>query len=109
MTIKDESYMGWIDLHERAWAEERYDGRPTLDQMMCAPVLAFWYPTRSTHERFTATVHESLRDVNVYLSKLLVECRFAPPERRLARLFMHGRRTRIRGVRVLVEEIGPQE
>lgn len=106
MTAKDESFLGWIQLHERAWGTESYKNRPTLSDMLNAPVLAFWYPTIKTKERFTASVHQSMKDLNEYATYLLVHAKVRQPEARLARIFIDKRRVRIRGVRVLVEEIG---
>ncbi len=103
--MKDESFMSWIDLHERAWVNERYEGRPTESEMAVANILAFWYPTKATDKRFTASVHHNLRDLNAHLSKLLVECKFSPPEKRLARLFVDGQPKRIRGVRVVLDDV----
>lgn len=102
----DETFTGWIQLHERAWGTDQYEGRPSLQQMMSAPVLAFWYPQRSTERRFTASVFASMLEVNRYATTMLLECKFKPPSKRLARLFVNGKRVRIRGVRVVIEEIG---
>jgi hypothetical protein len=100
-----ESFMDWIALHDRAWANERYEGRPESSEMAVATVLAFWYPTKASDKRFTASVHHNLRDLNAHLSKMLVECKFSPPEKRLARLFVDGEPRRIRGVRVVLDEV----
>ena len=86
--MNNESFMDWIDLHERAWLHDRYEGQPISSEMAVAHVLAFWYPTKASDKRYTASVHTNLRDLNTHLSKLLIECKFPPPEKRLARLFI---------------------
>jgi len=100
----DETYMGWIQLHERAWGTEHYEARPNLQAMLDAPVLAFWYPIQRHDQRFTATIHSTMYELNAYATHLLIHSGTQPPKRRLARLFVDRRRVRIRGVRVLIEE-----
>lgn len=103
--MSDETFMGWIQLHERAWGAENYKDRPELKDMIAAPVLAFWYPARSSDTRFTATIHRDMGELNAYASNLLIHSRARQPIRRLARLFVDRRRVRVRGVRVLIEEM----
>ena len=100
-----ESFMSWIDLHERAWLNDRYEGQPTSSEMAVAHVIAFWYPTKASDKRYTASIHYNLRDLNSYLSKLIIECKFHPPEKRLARLFIDGEPRQIRGVRIVLDEV----
>lgn len=107
--MTDETFMGWIQLHERAWGTEKYADRPTLKDMLNAPVLVFWYPHNRAHDhRFTASVYPSMMEVNKHATLMLVESKFKVPARRIARLFVDQRRVRIRGVRVLIEQIPPQ-
>jgi hypothetical protein len=105
MSSKDETFLGWIQLHERAWGTENYKDRPSLRDMLDAPVLAFWYPARTkSNPRYTATIHQSLKGLHEYATYLLLHSSVRQPEARLARLFVDKRKVRIRGVRVLIEE-----
>ena len=65
-----------------------------------------WYPSKRGETRFTASIHPTLRDLNAYATHLLVYSKVEQPQQRLARLFVDGRRVRIRGVRILIEELG---
>lgn len=103
--MNDETFTGWIQLHERAWGTDQYEDRPSLHEMMNAPVLVFWYPQKGTDRRFTAGVFANMQEVNKYATTMLLECKFKPPVKRLARLFIGGRRVRIRGVRVVYDDI----
>jgi hypothetical protein len=105
MLNRDETFMGWIQLHERAWGLETYEGRPTLQDMLAAPVLAFWYPVRRDESRFTATIYKDMKDLNAYASFILIHCNTRPPTWRLARLFVDRRRMKVRGARLLVESV----
>lgn len=104
MATKDETRLGWIQLHERAWGQDRYPNRPSLEQMLKAPVLAFWYPAKRGETRHKVSIHESLKDLNTYATHLLLHSKIEQPQQRLARLFVDGRPVRIRGVRILIEE-----
>lgn len=106
MTTRDETLLSWIQLHERAWGQDRYPNRPSLEDMLHAPVLAFWFPAKRGETRYTVSVHASLRDLNAYATHLLVYSKVEQPQQRLARLFVDGRRVKIRGVRILIEEVG---
>jgi len=104
--MRDETLLGWVQLHERSWGQDRYKQRPSLEDMLNAPVLAFWYPSKRGETRFTASIHATMRDLNAYATHLLVYSKVEQPQQRLARLFVDGRRVRIRGVRILIEETG---
>lgn len=106
MATRDETLLGWIQLHERAWGQDRYPNKPSLEDMLHAPVLAFWFPAKRSETRYTVSVHASLRDLNAYATHLLVYSKIEQPQQRLARLFVDGRRVRIRGVRILIEDLG---
>lgn len=103
--MRDETLLGWVQLHERSWGQDRYKDRPGLEDMLNAQVLAFWYPNKRNETRFTASVHQTLRDLNAYATHLLIYSKVEQPQQRLARLFVDGRRVRVRGVRILIEEI----
>lgn len=100
----EETFIGWIDLHEKAWGMDSYRDRPTLKDMLNATVLAFWYPTKGTDSRFTATVHRDMGALNRYATVMLCETKYKQPPRRLARLFINRKKMNILGVKYIVEE-----
>ncbi len=104
MPAQDESFMGWVQLLERAWGVESYEGKPTLKELLSASVVAIWYPTEPGDTRFTATIHENMNELNAYVSNLFLHSKRKLPKRRLARLFIDRRLMRVRGLRILLED-----
>lgn len=109
MAVENDS-LKMIELHERTWGEESYPGRPGLADMMKAPVLVFWRqslrPGRRPDDRYKASIHEGLEDVEAYLTKTLFRLTVKQPERVIARIYINGRRVRVSGITIHFEETG---
>lgn len=104
MEAKD-SFMQYIELHERAWGMDKYPDRPSLQQLLTAPVVAFWYLYDKRESRYIATLHKDLAELNAYVSRIVVHnSKVRMPERRLTKLFVNRKPVIIRGVRLLVSE-----
>lgn len=88
-----------IQLHERAWGTENYPNRPDLADILAANVVVFWQ-AGSTDERWTITLHDSLKDVEHYLTRLFMRVQAEAPNKRVARIFEKGQRIIIAGVTV---------
>jgi hypothetical protein len=108
-----DDFLTWVQTHERLWGMETYPGRPDLQAILNAEVVAFWASESKegarvkTQERYTITLHKDLSDVERYISSLVLRLAIELPKRRLARLFVKGIEVRIRGVNVLFEPVKP--
>jgi hypothetical protein len=109
-----ESLIDFAQEHERAWGNESYTNRPTLADILNAPVVVFWKPTVIADDnprqknappplRETITLHEQLGEVEQYLTKLLFRVGFNPLDRQLVRIFHKGQKVKIKGVKILFE------
>ena len=65
-------FLELIEKHERQWGSSKYTGRPTLSQIMEANVVAAWYPTDPTDNRYTLTLHPDLKSINAYVKALVL-------------------------------------
>lgn len=100
MTDNRTSFMRYVELHERAWGMDRYTGRPSLQDLMNAPVVAFWYLNNRRETRFVATLHQDVKELNAYASQLVVHSsKVRHPEKRLTKLFVQGREVLVKGVK----------
>ena len=109
-----ESLIDFAQEHERAWGNESYTNRPTLADILNAPVVAFWKPILPPEDnpraktappplRETITIHAELADIEQYLTKLLFRVGFNPLDRQLVRIFHKGQRVKIKGIKILFE------
>lgn len=92
--------MHMVELHERVWGTDTYRQRPGLQQILSMPVVAFWFPAQRRDNRFTITLHTSILDIEAYFLNLLIHTSKMPPQRRLHRLYMNGRRISLSRVKV---------
>lgn len=100
-----ESFMHYVELHERTWGMDRYPDRPALKELLAAPVVAFWYLYDRRESRYVATLHTDLSQLNTYVSSMVVHNnKIRVPERRLAKLFVHQKPVLIKGVRLLLAD-----
>ncbi len=102
----NDSFMHYVELHERAWGMDKYPDRPSLQQLLTAPVVAFWYLHDRRESRYVASLHQDLNELNAYVSSMVVHnSKVRVPERRLARLFVSRRPVVIKGVRLILAEV----
>ena len=98
---KRDTFVGYVELHERAWGMDTYSGRPKLEDILNAPIVTFWYPAKGRESRQTVMLFTSMKELNEYISSILLESKVRQPERRLARLFVNHRRVQIKGVQLI--------
>ncbi len=105
------SFMDWVQEHERTWGNETYPGRPNLGELLEAPVVVFWQPSNPKDQktRPTVTLHENLDAVEQQLSKLLFRTQVEPPDRRIIQIFANRKPVRVKGVKVLFETVDGSE
>lgn len=99
----NETFMGFVELNERAWGTESYPGRPRLEQILHAKVVAFWQTTRNRDPAYRVSVHQNLAEIHRWATEMLIHSRTRSPEKRLVRLYVDQRRARIKSVRVALE------
>lgn len=105
MQNKSQSFIELVQQHEREWGTDSYPQRPTLADLLGAPVVAWWRREDDTSEtRLIATVHEDIDVLNKYATRLLLHSSQAPIQRRLAMVYIHQKRASIRGVSVHIVE-----
>lgn len=92
------NFMYYVQLHERAWGERRYLGRPDLESILNAKVVAFWRKQRE--ERLIITVHDNLEEIEQYLLKSLTRLEYVAPEKFLILMFANRRRVKIAGLKI---------
>lgn len=100
-----ESFMSYVQLHERAWGMDSYPNRPKLEDILQAKYVAFWASTTRNDPGYRITLHEDGAEINRYLTELVLHSKTRIPDRRLARLFIEKKQYRIKGVKVMVEPI----
>jgi len=118
----DKGFMELVQLHEREWGTELYPNRPSLAELLSAPIVAMWtsdaarYTTlsgrgvpRYTPEvnpssRFMLSVHQRLEELDPLLLAMVVAGKAGPTaNRKLVRLFIGQKPIKILGVRLLLE------
>ncbi len=67
-----------IQIHERAWGQEQYPGRPSLATLLNSPIVVMWYKSEFTDkkqplkDRFMLTVHPTWEDLDTLVTNALV-------------------------------------
>ena len=106
MLKNKDSFMDWVQLHERAWGSKSYPGRPSLEAIMASPVVTFWRSVKEgKNPPFTVRLYSDLKDVEKYLTRLLFRSSIEEPQERLARIYANQKRVTVRAVRILFQEV----
>jgi hypothetical protein len=95
-------FMDTIESHERAWGTETYKGRPTLEQLIAAQVVAFWHPA-GPGIKPTVTIHQSLKEINDYVTALVLHSETSLPAVRLEKVFANKTQIKIKGIEINFE------
>lgn len=107
--MTDETFMAYVQNHERAWGMDTYPGRPRLDEILNAWIVAFWYPTRRREPGFRITLHRDIDEIQQHVTELVLHSNTRPPERRLARLFVNKKQVKVKGVRLVFEQVSERK
>lgn len=93
-----------VEKHERAWGHNSYTGRPSLDKIMNARVVAFWYPNGTDPDIYTTiTLHSELKEISAYVEALVRHTKTRAPVVRLARVFLNQNEVKIKSVQVIFD------
>jgi hypothetical protein len=113
-----------VQLHERTWGQEQYPNRPTLAQLISAPIVALWSgklnlssSTRGRSvaslrdqlalesDKFILTCHQTAEELNEMVSDRLLLGRMSESSsRRLSKLFVNQQEREIVGVRLVIAQ-----
>lgn len=101
---KNQAFLNEVEQHERAWGQGTYTGRPKLQQILDAKVVAFWYPSGTDADlAMVITLHKDIKDIDRYVSELVLHTKVRLPILRLAKVFYNQQEIRIRAVHVVYE------
>ena len=95
--------MEYVQDHERVWGTEHYPERPSLADILEAPVVVFWQvlsPENMQNRRMRVTLHDTLDDIEAYYTQLVFPDNFQPPEERIHRIWRNQKRVRISDVTI---------
>jgi hypothetical protein len=105
---KAETFLDLVELHERAWGREGYPNKPSLADIMSSPIVVFWKPREPDDKKYrglhTITLHESIRDVEIYLLKLLTRALTDYPDRYMYRIYDNKHRVILKTIRFIFTE-----
>lgn len=90
--------------HERVWGTEEYPERPSLTQLLQARVVVFWQHAEDG-ERWRATVHTDLNQLEQSFSKILMRQMVGQKPRRIVTLYEDGQEVRIKSVKIEFERV----
>jgi hypothetical protein len=107
-----ETFMDYVQHHERVWGHDAYPNRPKLQQMLDAPIVVFWQdigPENMQNRRFRVTLHDKLDEIEDFISKALQRTHTELLNERIHRIFKRGVRVKIKRIRVEFEEADSPE
>ncbi|MCL4248332.1 MAG: hypothetical protein KJ065_09315 [Anaerolineae bacterium] len=107
--MQSESFLDWVQMHERAWGEEFYTGRPGLQQIMEARCVTFWRPMDKDdkHLRYKIRLYDRQADIEHDLLRILLRSHLDAPREKIARIFVNQEPYRIKSVRITLEKVDP--
>lgn len=99
-----DTFMGYVELNERAWGMEKYPGRPTLEEILAAKVVVFWRCTSNRKDPgYRVTLHRSIAELEKHAFDMRIHSNTRMPDRRLAKLFVNQRPAKIAGLKLRLE------
>lgn len=100
----DTEFLKEVERHQQKWGAESYTGKPTLEQILKAKVVAFWYPSGTDADMHTTiTLHNDLKDINEYVRAIVLHTKTRMPVVRLARVFVNKRERHIKEIKIIFD------
>ena len=101
------SFLVWVQEHERAWSNLVYSGRPSLEEILNAPVVVFWQRAgvEKPDRYFVITLHPDLTQLEKHFARMLLFSFNEPPRSQVAAIFQERRQMRIAEVRIRFEPV----
>lgn len=103
MSKSDDTFLGFVELNERAWGTESYVGRPKLQEILDARVVVFWHSTKRRDPGLRISVYPDLKALHHYTSRMLIHSNTQQPDRRIARVYVDRRRMRLKGIKLVFD------
>lgn len=120
----EKGFMELVQIHEREWGTEMYPNRPSLADLLSAPIVAVWtgeplhlsaanmrtkprhLSDHQTSQRFMLSVHRRLEELDPLILAMIVAGKPSTIlNRKLLYLFVQKKPVKILGVRLLLEPI----
>jgi hypothetical protein len=102
-------FMTTVQLHERSWGMENYAGRPSLEEILDAPVVVFWKQrdgdNSANKPKWKVTLYRDMQEMESYFVSMLFRMQVEVPEQVPARIFKNRQRMVIEGVKVTFKEL----
>lgn len=97
-----DNFLTWVQAHERAWGNQSYTGRPTLEQMLASPVVVFWQRAgmEKTDKHYIVTLHDDLTKLEKHFARMLMFGANETNRSRVIAVFSDRQEMRIADVRV---------
>lgn len=105
--------LDYVQRHEREWGNTSYPGRPALADIIAAKVVVFWAPIDNTKPspnrrasqeielpKEIITLHKDLKEVENYLTRMILFTKSNPPDRKYLRAFVDQKLIRVKAVRI---------
>ena len=114
------AFLELVQLHERQWGMEPYQGRPSLADLLASPVVAMWVATAKgapsdrkrvtanaarPPERFMFTVHKNFEELDDLATSILVMGNPSVAANwKLSRLFIEQKPVKVRAQIQVIEQ-----
>ncbi|MEM6281214.1 MAG: hypothetical protein AAF787_03395 [Chloroflexota bacterium] len=105
MPPQEETLIYYVQEHERSWGQETYANRPDLAAILGSKVVVFWQSTNAEESRWQITLHNTLDEIEDHLTKVFLRSSVGSKNRRVARIFVNGKRVIIAGVKIEFREV----
>ena len=93
------NFMNAVEEHERNWGKESYPKRPSLFDILNAPVVVFWEEGED-ETRQTITLHDTLEEIEKFFIRLLI-AKNKEPNKHVIKVFENQEKMILKGVRVI--------
>lgn len=106
------AFLELVQLHERIWGTEAYPGRPTLAQVLDAPIVVLWVDTPSKQDRTTSRdkyfkfgIYQDSKQLSEALMGVLVAGKVTnTPCRKISKVYYQQKPIAITGIRLLTDK-----
>ncbi|MBX3066049.1 MAG: hypothetical protein KF726_23925 [Anaerolineae bacterium] len=108
-TPNNSLFMEVVQQHERDWGNEPYPHRPSLTELLAAPIVIMWVEMsakarENAPSRFRLACYQSPEQIHEELyTALVLDKPTNVPNRKIARVFVKQQPVKIVGVRLLFE------
>lgn len=93
-----DTFIDIVQKHERTWGTETYPDRPSLADLLSAPIVAWWRSANAEDDRLKSSIHQDLDELNRYAVRILLHSRLEFPDKRLAMVYINQKKAAIKGV-----------